>query len=536
MDAKKLIKQRDRNRVLQAIAYCAGFPLLIVMVFIGSIPFMGEAAFGVTQYVGVIISIVAWLVVSIFQILITLITKNFSARAVMVVIVTLVVMAGGSVVFDLWAEKEVDNARISYVRDIEGLDEETEVTVDATSYSYQITKGDDKETITGTMPIKNFRNQINAYVPWTNKSGLVDSFNSSIDDFMRVYNVNYEYMCKGNVNTDGSTYGKARTVEDKDGKQVAEYWFGEKADVYKENGLYADGYVFSVPVAMEILIAYYSTQEYYAEKDKDADEELAKALEEVADSKEWKNYIKTDEYKDAYGVNGTASNYMITIERLGTIINALGKGLYEEEIYEMLTTNPAFVGILGGFGINFEELGITEETIMNLSLENIMDIVSGFGLSFTEDDILGLLSGFSSYQVSNVLPQMYFIEDEMLRTYAYAKYFGETHGANVGSVLIPSKTVETDGTVTYGNVGHVTMSTSGVPYAGNGLTLSELYLLRAQCSYIPDLYPLFASRRYSYIFAGIIALCFVIFYYAKLKVYLKGKRLEKNSLLSGGVK
>ena len=125
MDAKKLIKQRDRNRVLQAIAYCAGFPLLIVMVFIGSIPFMGEAAFGATQYVGVIISIVAWLVVSIFQILITLITKNFSARAVMVVIVTLVVMAGGSVVFDLWAEKEVDEARISYVRDIEGLDEET---------------------------------------------------------------------------------------------------------------------------------------------------------------------------------------------------------------------------------------------------------------------------------------------------------------------------------------------------------------------------------------------------------------------------
>ena len=136
MDAKKLIKQCGRNRFLQTLAYLASFPLLIICVFVGSVSFMGEGAFGNTQYYGVIVCALAWLVVTLFQIIVAIITKNHAARAVIVVIVTLIIMAGGAFVFDMWAEGKVDDARIAYVRDVNGLDDEVKVTVDAKGYSY----------------------------------------------------------------------------------------------------------------------------------------------------------------------------------------------------------------------------------------------------------------------------------------------------------------------------------------------------------------------------------------------------------------
>ena len=500
MDAKKILKKHDANRVLKALSYVAGFPLFVLCVFLGSIPFIDSTGYGSTQYYGVYVALAIWLVVTVIQLILALVCRNYTARAVITVLFVVAIMVGGSVYFDYWAENKINEAKISYVKDVYGLADDEEVNLD----DY------DSDSI------KSFRYQINKYINF-NGGGLASSFSSTLDEFKRVYNVGYGSSVKGGTNTDGSSYGPA--LEKDDG--TLEYWFGETGNVYKENGLYADGYVFGVDSAMEILITYYETQNLYKAQGKDADEELEKAYTAAQASTEWKNYIKTDEYKAAYGKGGTADSYMITLDRLDTIVRALGSQLYENGIKDILD-NTIVSSLLDG-------TGITAETFKNLSVEKVIELMNGFGLSFTEDQIMELLSGYSYYQVSNVKPLMYFIKDETLRTYAYARYFGETHGANVGSVLIPTK--NDDGSL--GNIGCITMSDSGLSADENAFSLSQCYLLKANKSYAPTLYPLFAARRYAYVFAGIIALMMVIFYYAKLKVYLTKKKLEVIAI-SGG--
>ena len=367
---------------------------------------------------------------------------------------------------------------------------------------------------------------MNSYIPWTSKSGLADEFSGAVSEMCRVYNIGYTSEVKGSVNTDGSKYGKARTVTDADGNEVLEYWFGEKGDVYKENGLYADGYIFSVPVALEILITYYETQNYYAEQGKDADALLDAALIKASASSEYKAYKRTDEYKEAYeGKNAKVASYKITEERLDAMVKALGQGLYDTGLHSTVNTIARFAA-----GIT-----LSDKQYKNLSVDELLSIAKGLGIDLDKESVMEVLAPFSNYEYSNVLPVMNFIEDETLRTYAYAKYFGETHGANVGSALIPSVKKDATGKKEYGKIGHITMSTSGLSYEENAFTLEESYLLRAQCGYAPTMFPLFAARRYAYIFAGIIALMYALFYYAKMKVYCKGKKIEKFCIKGGAM-
>ena len=524
--ANKLIKQRDRNRVLKNVAYLAAFPLFIIVVFLGSIPFMHANGFGSTKYYGVLVAIAAWLAVTVFQIVISIFTRNFTARAVIMVILTLIVMVGGSVFFDFWATKKVDAAREAYARDVYSIDESVELTLTNDKVSYVVGEGDKAKTITLAMPMRNFKNQVNSYSPWTSKSGLADEFSGAVSEMCRVYNIGYTSEVKGSVNTDGSKYGKARTVTDADGNEVLEYWFGEKGDVYKENGLYADGYIFSVPVALEILITYYETQNYYAEQGKDADALLDAALIKASASSEYKAYKRTDEYKEAYeGKNAKVASYKITEERLDAMVKALGQGLYDTGLHSTVNTIARFAA-----GIT-----LSDKQYKNLSVDELLSIAKGLGIDLDKESVMEVLAPFSNYEYSNVLPVMNFIEDETLRTYAYAKYFGETHGANVGSALIPSVKKDATGKKEYGKIGHITMSTSGLSYEENAFTLEESYLLRAQCGYAPTMFPLFAARRYAYIFAGIIALMYALFYYAKMKVYCKGKKIEKFCIKGGAM-
>ena len=555
LNAKKVIAKRDRNRVLKALSYVAAFPLFILFIFIGSISFMEGPAFEQTRYYGLLIGVALWLVASLIQIIALIVTKNSTARAALVIILVGAIFVGGSVYFDIWATQKVDEARIQYVKDAYGLEDDAEVNL--ADYS--------------SIPLKNYKSQINNYVVWTDKSSLTDGFNSDVRDFLRVYNIGYTSSVKGSVNTDGSEYGATKqVVYDEEGNESPEYWFGETGDVYKENGLYADGYIFSMPVALEILITYNEIFDSYKKQHKDADEELQKALVAASQSTAWKNYKKSDEYTAAYGKDGTANRYKITEARFDKIVKALGQWVVEEKVWNLLS---GVIDLVTPLKKAITEAGINENTFKGLDADKLTALLSSFGL---EMDIIDLLEGFSNYEVSNVKPLMYFIKDETLRTYAYAKYFGEIHGGNIGSKLIPTKTtttattkvvenmsasewsgkstddkkkyeyhvtldngtvdavkVETTKTVTYGNIGCITMDNSGYNNAENAPSLKDMYLLRAELTYVPMLYPLFAARRYTYIFAGIIALMFAIFYYAEMKVKLIGKKLEKMSTLGG---
>lgn len=564
INARKTVKKRDRNRLLSGLAYLCGLPLLIAFVFVGSIPFMNGAAFAKTQYYGVIICAALWVVMTLVQIIMALVTKNNTARAVVVILVCVAIMVGGALFFDLsWAKNKVDEAREGYIRDVHGLKADDKVEwVDENGNATEYAK-----ELEGTL-LRKYKLQTTYYVPWTNISGLTDEFNEMIADFMRVYNIDYASSVKGDVNTDGSEYGESKIKRtDKEGKEYTEYWFGEEGAVYKENGLYADGYIFSVPVATEILITYYQTQADYKAQGKDADEELAKALVKAANSSAYKEYQKTAEYK---AMAKTQKRYKLTTERLNVLLGALAEGLVEQDLYDTISV------LVSLFDITLEDY-VTKAEASSLTLDKTIGIVQGFGLDFTEKQILALLEGFSNYEVSNVKPVMYFIEDETLRSYAYAEYFGKTHGGNIGSKLIPDKTVTTtttkvvdhfskkdwtemkpankavyegsikldDGsydavkevtetTVTYGKIGCITMNDSGLSAEENAFSLEKLYMVRATTKFIPCLYPLFAARRYVYVFAGIVALMYAIFYYAQMKVKLIGIKLERMSQIAGG--
>ena len=579
INVRKTVKKRDRNRLLSGLAYLCGLPLLIAFVFVGSIPFMNGAAFAKTQYYGVIICAALWVVMTLVQIIMALVTKNNTARAVVVILVCVAIMVGGALFFDLsWAKNKVDEAREGYIRDVHGLKADDKVEwVDENGNVTEYAK-----ELEGTL-LRKYKLQTTYYVPWTNISGLTDEFNEMIADFMRVYNIDYASSVKGDVNTDGSEYGESKIKRtDKEGKEYTEYWFGEEGAVYKENGLYADGYIFSVPVATEILITYYQTQADYKAQGKDADEELAKALVKAANSSAYKEYQKTAEYK---AMAKTQKRYMLTPERLNVLLGALGKGLLamdliDGQIQPMYTDISSLVWAISAAmlpkSIDIEDY-VTKAEASSLTLDKVIGIVQRFGLDFTEKQILALLEGFSNYEVSNVKPVMYFIEDETLRSYAYAEYFGKTHGGNIGSKLIPDKTVTTtttkvvdhfskkdwtdmkpadkavyegsikldDGsydavkevtetTVTYGKIGCITMNDSGLSAEENAFSLEKLYMVRATTKFIPCLYPLFAARRYVYVFAGIDALMYAIFYYAQMKVKLIGIKLERMSQIAGG--
>ena len=392
IDAKKVIRKRDRNRVLKALAYVAGFPLFILLVFIGSVPFMNGAAFEATKYYGVIVCIAAWAVLILVQIIAALVTKNSTARGVIVIIVTLIVMVGGSVYFDIWAEGKLNTTRDNYVRERYGISEDTELvylknqinkdiltfrdddyvrntfkldsktklTYSEDQYGIQyvtFTRDNKKYTkaISIEVDIDNYATQINHYVTWTDKSSLTDEFNEKIADFCRVYNIEYESAVKGAVNTDGSEYG-ATKIEDADGNP--EYWFGETGKVYKENGLYADGYIFGVESASRILIAYYDTQNYYAAQGLDADEELEKALEQKAEDG-W-----TTDSKEAYQAAWNVANEIFNNANASQTIvdSALGSLQAAYNNAEMKANNvDALQAIVGGM-ISNEKIIYTSST------------------------------------------------------------------------------------------------------------------------------------------------------------------------------
>ena len=112
----------------------------------------------------------------------------------------------------------------------------------------------------------------------------------------------------------------------------------------------------------------------------------------------------------------------------------------------------------------------------------------------------------------DVLPSMYFIKDETLRTYAYAKYYAEVHGYNNACVLYTEDQEN-------GRIGGITMSDNGNPVS-DAFTEEELCTVRAVGSYSGRFFPLMLARRYAMFFAGFTALAYLLAYFFAYKQYM----------------
>lgn len=535
----KTRRKYNRYRTLKTICYLLGFPLLLLLVYFGSTSMIYSEAFTDTKYYGLIVVAALWVVVSILQVLFSMFSKSKSSRAMFSMVITLVLVIGGAVAFDIYAEKEFTK-------------------IAETNAPYGVT-------------MKDYKHQINYYEAMTKDKGdMVDAYIKNVNRFTTVYNIGVKGDCfSDDYNMDGSipTYNKERDA------------------YFSPNGMYADGYVFSMDEAIDILITYHETQAKYTKMKKNVDEELSNAITAVKASSAYQTYQNSDEYKKAYNTtDGTAYNHMLTMEQVDEILAVLGGGVgdaleslklvtgllpasikpylnllnenlsidvlvntindlklntvisllgYDQELmnvlYEALMPILKYA-TLPATTLQFDSVANFKTSINNISVKNLLtqlnftklnSVVSNFGLDLTnyqtlftngltrefiEDIIneLSLTSNLFFYQSPTVKPVFYFIEDEELKAYAYAKYYATVHGANVGSVLIGS------------NIGAVTFSSSGYP-ASHGFTLQELYQLRMDNSYMAKAYPVFAARRYMYVMGGVMLIMIALYYHNSRK-------------------
>ena len=469
MNISKLRKKHNRYRCLKTISYLLGFPLFVLLVLIGSMALFEGDAFSDTKWYGVLVAVAVWAVSIILQIVISIITKSYNGRTLFMLIITLVVMVGGSIFFDFYATKKIDEVPAEY--------EKYGVEVD--SYKYQ----------TGWV------------ITWTSRDGLANQFVDDVNRFCEIYNIEYKSSNFGKVNGDGSniTYDK------------------EADAYYSENGLFADGYIFGFKQAVQVLIDYNASkfaiendwketnaetkEGKYVANGKNADEELEKALAKVDSSAEWISYRKTEEYIAAYGPDGRAYKHMLNVDRLAELVVKLSEGLSASGLLDNSIISGALNGVLADWGLSVDDL-------KSLTLDKVIDLINQTGLlgetEVTVDMVMDLLEDFSFYQDPAVKPKFAFIEDETIRTYAYANYYATVHGANVGSVLIGD------------NIGQVTMDASGYP-GTMGYTLEQLYDLQARDEVGNSLFGFMIARRYALVCAGITALMIVLFYFYKRK-------------------
>ncbi len=511
MDAKKALRRHNLFRTLKTISYLLGYPLMLLLL-LQSAYAMGFGTKGIATEV----VIIAWAAVTAVQILVSIITKSYSARAISVVIVSVVLLLGFSFYFDVKAEAKLNEVAESYTRDYYRLEKNDKVTITAKEDKLyaEVTYAESGEKETYETPIKSYNEHLSEFKPWSGGSGLSGSINSLQGRLIGTYNIHGSGG--GNKNTDGSRGGAAPSIRGND----PEIWFGETGGVYNPNGLYADSYIFGVEQTIQILLTIYRTQDDYKELGLDADVELAKAYAEAEASSEWLDYLDSDEYQDAYGVGGTAYSYMLTPERTDELLTALGKGLAEIKIV---------TGLLSLLGIP-----LSVDDLKGLDLQGVADLLdsaefqdklAGFGFELdiktiagsmgvsvkegmtTRDILVQLVQKFSYYQVPTVLPLMYFIEDQTLRTYAYAKYYAEVHGYNNACVLYAENG---------GNIGGITMSDSGNS-GSSAFTAEQLCTVRAISSYSGRFFPLMLARRYAMFFAGFTALAYLLAFFFAYK-------------------
>jgi|GEM_PF-5721838 len=523
----KLKRKQTMFSVLRAVAYFAGFPLLLLVVLLGSTQFRHSAPFLDSWYMGLVICAIPWLLTAILQIVFGAFVKNQNLKTIVIVLVTVAVMVGSAGIIDIYGASVIKKEQEKY-----------------SSGKYASSE----------LEINDYYKQVNWYVTLTDKESYTDEFMKVYDRFISVYNLKTKGgkgSSRSDKNTDGSPAVKG-----------TEKGLGLENVYVSPNGLLSDGWIFSVKNAIDIISIYDETIQKAEAAGIDLEEKYDSIINTVKNGDEYQAYMATDEYKAAYGEDGTAYHYMIGEDKLNRMVPVIAKYL-AVIITDVANIMPVTASLINNL-IDFDALNgiknlddlvtFANNTIVvvanNSMVKGILDSLapgsnplldpttdSGY-LELDKQFILDLAADFTYYVSPQARPIFDFIAETTttdgegnkvpacdivdgegnvvltaaeVQRFAYARYYGQKHGANIGSVLIPTKTENADGTVTYSNIGQITMNTSGYP-AEFAFSLKELYTLDAGLDYIPQLYPILVPRRYLYVFAGICALCMMLFY------------------------
>ena len=484
-------------RILQVLFYALGFPLFVHLVMLASASYRdSNFVAGDLMSSPVLYAAVLWAIVVIAQLLFRAICrKNRMTRTVLVALVAMVVTIGPILYCDFVLKGKYNELYDAAVAD----------GIDAPRYEQAITDYDE-------------------YIAATNDEiqQFIDVFNLETFE-SRNYN-------KGG-NTDATLAGTDTSEPPyNDLPYTIQVRYDEEEDAYySPNGMYVDGFRFGYYAAKKVLTDYYTNKLAYQAEGKDIDKELTAALQELENNtlSDWNKYkngasessfdmegfeyiYSSDEYDNAYGEDGTANKYFLTKERMEEILLEIKDVLGGPELQAVLESSSIanLLGLLGGVanidiqGVlgkivaalepngttsvvdqfiellngSMEELGLSGlggllDVDMSQSLAELLFGLLGMPLEgeLTWETLQELLasSALSVYISPSTYPIYYFIQDEALRDYAYAKYYATVHGAKLGSLLVDLSPDE-NGTE---YVGKITMSSSGTinPYTGESL-------------------------------------------------------------------
>ena len=489
-------------RVLQVVFYALGFPLFVHLVMLTNKP-VAESylASGINGYMAIIIAAVIWVVVALIQLLFRgICKKNRLARAVWVALFATVLTLAPIVYSDFMLKGQYEEMVAKYV-------EETNLE-EGHFYTYE------------------------KIITPANYEGELTKINKEIESYAKTFNLNINVL-------EGKNYGA-----NGDGSEVT---FNEEDQAYySPNGMFSDGYLFSLKQAIAVQRAYYENKLAYAAEGKDIEAELVAALLALENdsNSDWNKYKKgasassfemegfeyitsADEYELAYGEDGYAKKFYVTDDRLDAIASVIGGKLgANKEVGALLSILGMIVELPEGLDI---KALLTED----LTVDDLIDVINGLGLgktladligtgndSLTKDDLMGLLEGYSNYQSPSTYPIFYFLEDEALKEYAYANYYATIHGAKVGCVLVGD------------NVGLMNldnMAGTPNPYSEQGL-IDMFDRWDAQTELIETFYPMVVVRTIALKMSAAIVFCILAAYWFTAKIdeqYAKLKLAKK---------
>ena len=532
-------------RVLQVLFYALGFPLFVHLVLLASSSYRDSffvSGFGAWK--PVIYAAVLWAVVILAQLLFRAVCrKNRMARSVLVALVAAVITVGPIMYCDFILKNDYEADAAAAL----------EKGVEIPSYESAITSFDE-------------------YVATTN---------SEIQQFIDVFYL--ETFGSRNYNKGGNTDGTLSGGPDAEAPYnelpyTIEVEYDEENDIYySPNGMFVDGYRFGYRAAKKVLTDYYSNKLNYEPRNKDdnIDVYLGEVLAELEanPNSDWNKYKRgaaessfamedfhyiysSSEYDNAYGENGTANKYFLTRERVDEIIEVLAGALASQSTLindiinslNLFVSGPEFEMIIGLVKGLMADIGsLDTDKLLDILNDTVITTEGGeqtlaelvFGLlgmevdgELTWETLQEILasSAISVYISPSTYPIYYFIEDEGLKDYAYAKYYATVHGAKLGSVLVdesPKNGVE--------YVGHVTMSSSGTinPYTGAELlSLFEKWDTEEEIQ--GKYYPFFIVRSTLIKMSAVIVFTLIAAYYftslidkqyAKLTLKAEGGRI-----------
>ena len=421
----------------------------LVMQVYGHNPFMGDYGEGLFTSIksmlsapamyAIWIALAVWVIIGLVQIICRFAVKNRRTRAMIVVAVMLVVMLVPMFAIDAAYTAKLETLAAEAPEGVVVKDYTNQLSYYRTHTSAAGNNGASMKTsYTGTL-IENVEQYLRVYnLPMYGafKGGNAANFTNEAlyyDDFGYDYNADgtvdkYDHIlirnkAEGTPDDFNRIWAKSLILEDMNGENPVEV-FGnfysihytqavspdEKENVecyvwydgnkvvyeasegvygkayYNKNGMLADGYIYSLEVALEILEDYYEAQEemkaLFKETGKANEADFRAEIEAAAAARREDYYTGAEATEEDVFLwereNAMAESYSLTVDELNRVLNELGGALGSAKLLQSLL--PTVESLLGGLSFSVGQilgkvLGDMPETLAYLSAQ-LTDLVN----------------------------------------------------------------------------------------------------------------------------------------------------------------